>query len=222
MPPHTHTPIVFAHRGVHRGDSDENTLRAFRRALATRDGFECDVRWSRDGVPFVVHDATLRRTLGHRGHTARVRDVPARDLARWGVPTLERVLRLLRDEAPSGASRAVMDMKERPIETVAWIRAACRRLRLPVRRLLFLVWDDVAHRLPLTRIDVYRARETRFDDRGVWPGVACKYTGTPTNHGCIRRALAHGQRVNLYSPRAALHAEMLRAYGDSPQCTFTL
>lgn len=41
----------------------ENTLVAFRRALKDgADGIECDVRLARDGVPVIVHDATLKRT----------------------------------------------------------------------------------------------------------------------------------------------------------------
>jgi glycerophosphoryl diester phosphodiesterase len=41
----------------------ENTLAAFGRALDDgADGIELDVRLARDGVPVVIHDATLRRT----------------------------------------------------------------------------------------------------------------------------------------------------------------
>ena len=50
---------MYAHRGVHRRVCEENTIPAFRRAIRSMDGFECDVRLSRDRVPVVVHDATL-------------------------------------------------------------------------------------------------------------------------------------------------------------------
>jgi glycerophosphoryl diester phosphodiesterase len=41
----------------------ENTLAAFKRALADgSDGVEFDVRLASDGVPVVIHDASLRRT----------------------------------------------------------------------------------------------------------------------------------------------------------------
>ena len=41
----------------------ENTLAAFSRAMLDgADGIEFDVRLSRDGVPVVIHDASLRRT----------------------------------------------------------------------------------------------------------------------------------------------------------------
>jgi len=54
----------------------ENTIAAFDRGLAEgADGLEFDVRLSRDGVPVVIHDATLDRTTDAAGpvaaHTAR-------------------------------------------------------------------------------------------------------------------------------------------------------
>lgn len=61
---------VIAHRGA-SGSAPENTLPAFE--LAARQGadaFELDVRLTADGVPVVIHDATLERTTGKRGSVA--------------------------------------------------------------------------------------------------------------------------------------------------------
>lgn len=56
------TPLIIGHRGA-SAIAAENTLAAFSRALADgADGIEFDVRLSRDGVPVVIHDATLKRT----------------------------------------------------------------------------------------------------------------------------------------------------------------
>lgn len=56
---------------AHRGGSKlrpENTLAAFDHAMTLRvDGMECDVHLSRDGVPVVIHDATLDRTTDQTG-----------------------------------------------------------------------------------------------------------------------------------------------------------
>jgi glycerophosphoryl diester phosphodiesterase len=53
---------------AHRGNSSaapENTLAAFRAAIeAGADGAECDVRRSADGVLFLSHDRTAKRTMG--------------------------------------------------------------------------------------------------------------------------------------------------------------
>jgi glycerophosphoryl diester phosphodiesterase len=60
-------PLWIAHRGAGKL-APENTLAAFR--LGARHGyraFECDVKLSRDGVPFLLHDDTLDRTSSGQG-----------------------------------------------------------------------------------------------------------------------------------------------------------
>ena len=60
--PHWPYPRWIAHRGAGRL-APENTLAAFR--LGAAHGYrmaECDVKLSADGVPFLLHDATLTRT----------------------------------------------------------------------------------------------------------------------------------------------------------------
>jgi glycerophosphoryl diester phosphodiesterase len=60
-------PLWIAHRGAGTC-APENTLAAFR--LVASHGyraFECDVKLSADGVPFLLHDATLERTTSGRG-----------------------------------------------------------------------------------------------------------------------------------------------------------
>ncbi|HEY8188058.1 MAG TPA: glycerophosphodiester phosphodiesterase family protein [Pyrinomonadaceae bacterium] len=59
MPP---TPLILGHRGA-SAVTPENTLAAFSRAMHDgADGIEFDVRLSRDQLPVVIHDATLKRT----------------------------------------------------------------------------------------------------------------------------------------------------------------
>jgi glycerophosphoryl diester phosphodiesterase len=63
-------PRWIAHRGAGKL-APENTLAAFR--LGASYGyraFECDVKLSADGVPFLLHDATLERTTSGRGPAA--------------------------------------------------------------------------------------------------------------------------------------------------------
>src|SRR5690606_14777189 len=60
-------PRWIAHRGAGRL-APENTLSAFR--LGAQHGFrmfECDAKLSADGVPFLLHDATLERTTNGAG-----------------------------------------------------------------------------------------------------------------------------------------------------------
>ena len=63
----SHRVAAIAHRGGAKL-RPENTLVAFDHAESLGvDGFECDVRLSRDGVPVVIHDATLERTTAGSG-----------------------------------------------------------------------------------------------------------------------------------------------------------
>ncbi|MCW5634228.1 MAG: glycerophosphodiester phosphodiesterase [Rubrivivax sp.] len=60
-------PLWIAHRGAGKL-APENTLAAFRAGAAFGyRAFECDVKLSADGVPFLLHDATLERTTNGRG-----------------------------------------------------------------------------------------------------------------------------------------------------------
>ena len=66
----TSRPLVFAHRGG-SALAPENTLAAFDRGLALGvDGFELDVRLSRDRIVMVHHDPTLERTTDLTGDVA--------------------------------------------------------------------------------------------------------------------------------------------------------
>jgi len=75
-------PLVIGHRGS-SAVAPENTLAAFNRAMRDgADGIEFDVRLARDGVPVVIHDATLRRTALMAG---AISDFPSTVLQSIGV-----------------------------------------------------------------------------------------------------------------------------------------
>jgi glycerophosphoryl diester phosphodiesterase len=60
-------PLWIAHRGAGKL-APENTLAAFRvGASHGYKAFECDVKLSSDGVPFLLHDPTLDRTTDAQG-----------------------------------------------------------------------------------------------------------------------------------------------------------
>lgn len=96
-------PRWVAHRGAGKL-APENTLAAFR--LGAQHGwrmFECDAKLSRDGVLFLLHDATLERTTNGRG-TAGERtmgELAQLDAGSWhsrayageAIPTLEALAR---------------------------------------------------------------------------------------------------------------------------------
>src|ERR1041385_5287703 len=76
------SPLIIAHRGA-SAVAPENTMVAFRAAIAAgADGIEFDVRLTRDGIPVIIHDSTLRRTAGV---AARVADLDWTELQRVDV-----------------------------------------------------------------------------------------------------------------------------------------
>ena len=79
-------PRWVAHRGAGKL-APENTLAAFRLGAAHGfRAFECDVRLSADGIPFLLHDATLERSTSGHGLAA---DQPWAALAQLdAAPTL--------------------------------------------------------------------------------------------------------------------------------------
>lgn len=77
--------LIIGHRGA-SAVAPENTMAAFREALAVgADGIEFDVRLTRDGVPVVIHDNTLRRTGGlpHRVVDLTSAEINKIDVGSW-------------------------------------------------------------------------------------------------------------------------------------------
>jgi glycerophosphoryl diester phosphodiesterase len=112
--------LIYAHRGA-SAIHPENTLRAFRHALAIGvDGIEFDVRATADGVQVVIHDRDVARTTDGTGYVdqiplARLKTLDAGDGEQ--VPTLAQVLALVGDAAQldveikgMGIERAVLDV----------------------------------------------------------------------------------------------------------------
>lgn len=61
--------VYYAHRGLHDNVSDapENSLAAFKKAVEAGFGIEMDVQLTKDKVPVVFHDFTLKRICGKEG-----------------------------------------------------------------------------------------------------------------------------------------------------------
>ncbi|MCU4750131.1 MULTISPECIES: glycerophosphodiester phosphodiesterase [unclassified Streptomyces] len=109
---------------AHRGDpyrARENTVASFRSAIAAgADMVELDVRLTRDGVPVVLHDATLDRLWGHDRPVAELTAQQVRELTAGGVPTLAEVL------AVTAPVRTLIDL---PMRDAAPARAAVAAVR---------------------------------------------------------------------------------------------
>ncbi|TQL19886.1 glycerophosphodiester phosphodiesterase [Streptomyces sp. SLBN-134] len=97
---------------AHRGDPyrvRENTLASLRSALRRgADAVEIDVRLTRDGVPVLLHDATLKRLWEHDRPLAALSWEEVRGVTDGGVPSLSDAL------AATEGSRVMIDLPGGP------------------------------------------------------------------------------------------------------------
>lgn len=116
------SPLIVGHRGA-SAVAPENTMAAFREAIAAgSDGIEFDVRLTRDGVPLIIHDNTLRRTTGL---THRIADLTWSELEKLdvGVPSLEQLFALFE----SNELLLFLEMKvDSPSEHAPLAEACCK------------------------------------------------------------------------------------------------
>ncbi len=97
---------LYAHRGLHDNASDapENSLPAFQKAVEAGYGIELDIQLSKDMIPVVFHDFTLRRVCGVEG---KVKDYTYEELQEFRlfqsderIPRFEDVLKLVDGRVP--------------------------------------------------------------------------------------------------------------------------
>lgn len=94
----------YAHRGLHDENFPENSLGAFRNAIAHGIGVEFDVLKTADDVLVVFHDDTLQRMCGVQGRVTEstyheLRQLRLKDSTEY-IPTLEEVLSLIDGKIP--------------------------------------------------------------------------------------------------------------------------
>ncbi|MEV6182398.1 glycerophosphodiester phosphodiesterase [Streptomyces sp. NPDC052016] len=98
------TVTAVAHRGAPYRFR-ENTLDSLRTALDLgADAVEIDVRLTRDGVPVLLHDETLKRLWERERPLLSLSAAEVRELTGGGVPTLEEAL------AATEGSRVMLDL----------------------------------------------------------------------------------------------------------------
>lgn len=101
---------------AHRGDPYrfcENTLPSLRSAIEHgADAVEIDVRLTRDGVPVLLHDTTLKRLWRHDRPLARLTRAEVDGLTQGGVPALDEAL------SAAGGHRLMLDLPGATPESV--------------------------------------------------------------------------------------------------------
>lgn len=168
-------PLILGHRGSPLR-APENSLRSLALALeAGADGVELDVQLSADGVPVVIHDATLERTGHGEGPVA---SRPWEELSRLSgagepLPSLEEAAAwaaasgawLNVEIKARGAEEAVLDVLER---TGAMERAFLSSFDVgTMRRLARLAPDALRFLLSDGWREGLQEEAARLDVRGV-------------------------------------------------------
>lgn len=94
----------LAHRGLHGPGLPENSMAAFRAAVAQGYGIELDVQPAADGTPLVFHDDALGRLAGREGVIASLSPAEAAATPLLGttetIPTLSAVLDMVAGRVP--------------------------------------------------------------------------------------------------------------------------
>ena len=88
--------VYYAHRGLHdnKSDAPENSLAAIRKAVENGYGIEFDVQLTRDRIPVVFHDESLKRVCGVEGN---VRDYTFEELQAFPLLASDERIPLLAD-----------------------------------------------------------------------------------------------------------------------------
>lgn len=163
--------LLFAHRGVHDRDVNENTIKAFRCAVELGvDGVEFDLRVSRDDVPVVVHDDKLDRIAGDG---RRVSELTAAEL---GALTLRGAGHIpeLNDVTATVPTPLLMDIEIKDRRAVPHVikklkTSAGLRDRVIVSSFILDDLIRIREELPSTRtISLNRTWPLPFRKKGFW------------------------------------------------------
>jgi glycerophosphoryl diester phosphodiesterase len=216
-------------------------MAAFANGLALgADGVECDVHLARDGVPVVIHDATLERTTDQCGAVA---GLTASELARVdagfrfgddddhpfrgqgvGVPTLGEVLGRFKD------ARVILEMKGGSIELARAVAAVVRRAdaveRVCAGSFYQSALDEIRRFAPeiATSASAIEARWTLYRSWIQWPGrIARPYVAFQvpeiagrlkvTSPGFVRQVHREGQVVQVWVIDRREDCERLLSWG---------
>ncbi|MFV0344387.1 MAG: glycerophosphodiester phosphodiesterase family protein [Anaerocolumna sp.] len=96
----------YAHRGLHQNPDmiPENSMAAFKLAVKHKYGIEMDVQLTKDNIPVVFHDYTLKRVCGV---DKKVRDLTFKELQQFRlhdsdekIPTFQSVLDMVAGNVP--------------------------------------------------------------------------------------------------------------------------
>lgn len=115
--------MIVGHRGA-SGHAPENTIPSFEKAIELRaDAVELDIRSDKNGIPVVIHDASLERTSSVKRDVA---SFTVEELAKYHVPSYEQALDTAKSklvvftELKDASEDAVADIITRKVAEGGW------------------------------------------------------------------------------------------------------
>ena len=223
-------PGWAAHRGAGKL-APENTLAAFR--LGAQQGFrlfECDVRLSADGVPFLLHDDRLDRTTDGSGIAGALawQALCRLDAGRWHSPAYagESMPTLRQLAAWVCANGFLLDLEIKPtkgleVDTGRAVAQACLSLwqgaQIPPLLTSFRPDSLEAARTAAPQLPrgllIDEPRKGWFESAQALGCVAIVLKHTLVDSALVKRAHAARMRVGVYTPNDVPDVDRARAAG---------
>lgn len=212
--------LVYAHRGL-SGQYPENTLLAFREALATgAGGIELDVHVTADGTPVVIHDRDVSRTTNGFGaiDEMSLANVQALD-AGFGerVPALAELLQLVGSSIHLDIEIKGLGAEQATLAVLATFPAA----RWAISS---FNWDILRHVRRLDSLAELWPLAERVDDdllavsaELASPAVSLWAGALNDNHAATLRAA--GLEVVVWTVNDVAEADRMRSLGAHALCT---
>lgn len=117
----------YAHRGLHDAALPENSMGAFRAALAQGYGIELDIHLMADGNLAVIHDSSLQRTAGAN---VTIESLTTAQLANYRLTGTDETIPLFSDVLAlfNGAAPLIVELKTAGGNADKLCQAACAML----------------------------------------------------------------------------------------------
>lgn len=118
---------AYAHRGLHGNGVPENSMLAFQKALDAGYGIELDVHLMADGNLAVIHDPSLKRTVGV---DVQIEDLRTEDLVNYQLEGTAETIPLFRDVLDLYENKAplIIELKAERGNHASLCKAVCDML----------------------------------------------------------------------------------------------
>lgn len=117
----------YAHRGLHSPEIPENSMAAFLEAMNAGYGIELDIHLMKDGNLAVIHDSSLKRTVGA---DVSIEEMTVAQLENYRLEGTEEKIPLLQHvlDMANGKVPLIVELKSSRDNHVALCEAACNTL----------------------------------------------------------------------------------------------